>query len=226
MQAPRTAVPIAAVVFAALPLSGGVARGAKPPDCDLVDVEYAVSANLRIAGTVFGAGDGQYKIGPGRVLLRFDSREGAPYSGPSVEMRAFEVRQNFTVVSRAFFLSTRVTTDVDKRALPDARSIVAVGRLGERALHWESVTGTVRDDGFLDCNGAFCGEFGAPPPGRSELHMGPSKINFAPFEFGADMKTFSMGSILASKTNAPHQETYMAISGREIGRTCVVDDRR
>jgi len=163
-----------------------------------------------------GAGDGDHKVGPGRVVLRFTQSE----NGSSVRMLAYEMRQRFTVVSKALFWTTTVLTDTQTRPVTSAPTIVAEGSLQDRSVRWSHVVGSFRSDGTLVCDGSMCGKFGAPPAGRSELHMGPSSMPFNPFEFSSDMKTFSMRPILASKTEVPQQESYVALAGRETGRAC------
>jgi hypothetical protein len=214
--------------LALLVLAAGSTRGpvaAAAAGCEEEDVEYAVAANLRITGTIMGAGDGDHAVGPGKLVLHFTS--GAdPRGGTTrgIRMTSFELRQRFSVVSRALFLATTILTDIETRAVPDAHSVVAEGALEHRSLRWTRVTGTVRDDGTLLCSGSFCGKFGAPPTGTSPYHAGPSLLPFAPFEFGPDMKTFTMAPVLASKSEDPRQATYLTLAGREMRRTCTGEE--
>ncbi len=201
---------------------------AVPSNCGATDVEYAVAANLRVTGTLMGAGDGEYTIGPGRIVLRFDHDPNLPSRSPSsVRMMAYDMSEKFQLVSKIVFFTTKVLTDIRSHATPDARSVVAEGVLTDRTLRWTNVVGTFRSDGTLSCEGFFCGKFGAAPNGTSEFHMGPSKMPFSPFEFRADMKTFSMRSTLNSKTADPQQESYVALGAREMRRACVdLDTKR
>jgi hypothetical protein len=212
----------AGLALVAVAVGNGKASAVELADCPVADVEYAVSANLRIAGTSMGAGDGEHRVGPGKIVLRM-RLDPAPESGSpsSVNMTLFELRQRFLVVAKVAFWTTRVLTDIETRASPDSRAVVAEGSLSQRSLRWVRVTGSFRDDGALTCDGFFCGKFGAPPAGKSEYHMDPPTMELSPFEFSPDMKTFSMRSTLATKTDDPQQESYIALAGREVRRTCV-----
>jgi hypothetical protein len=66
----------------------------------------------------------------------------------------------------------------------------------------------------------MCGQFGAPDPGTTELHVGPNPIDLRPFEFDAEMKTFSMPYALISQSSSPKQRSFLAIGGREVRRSC------
>ena len=213
---------VAALVSAVVVSAGASTGEATPSNCDATDVEYAVAANLRVTGTLMGAGDGEYRIGPGRIVLRFDHDPNLLSRSPSsVRMMAYDMSEKFQVVSKVVFFTTKVLTDIRSHATPDARSVVAEGVLTERTLRWTNVVGSFRSDGTLSCEGFFCGKFGAAPAGTSQFHMGPSKMSFSPFEFSADMKTFSMQSTLDSKTEDPQQESYVALAAREMRRACV-----
>jgi len=78
-----------------------------------------------------------------------------------------------------------------------------------------------RTDGTLECEGSLCGKFGAPPPGKSELHIPPGPVDFKPFEFAPDRATFTMARAQVSKTEMPKQTGFLALAGRETKRTCV-----
>jgi hypothetical protein len=195
---------------------------ADPGNCDATDVEYAVAGNLRVTGTLMGAGDGDYRIGPGRIVLRLDRDPDRSSRSPSsVRMMAYDMSEKFQLVSKVVFFTTKVLTDIRSHATPDDRSVVAEGVLTDRTVRWTNVVGSFRSDGTLSCEGFFCGKFGAAPAGTSPFHMGPSKMSLSPFEFSADMKTFSMHSTLDSKTEDPQQESYVALAGREVRRACV-----
>jgi hypothetical protein len=211
------------LLLLAVAVSGhGTASAAEVAACTAVDVEYAVSANLRIAGTPMGAGDGDHRIGPGKVVLRFRPASTLDSgSANSATMMVFELRRRFLVVAKVAFWTVRVMTDVETRATPDSRTLVAEGVLAQHSLRWTRVPGRFHDDGTLTCEGDLCGKFGAPPAGRSEQHLGPPTLSLGPFEFAADMKTFSMRSTLATQTNEPQQVSYISLAGRELRRRCV-----
>jgi hypothetical protein len=209
------------LVLAAGGPGGASAHEANTPACSVRDVEYSISANLRVTGTIMGAGDGDYTIGPGKIVLHFDDRAASGGAGSSVTMVSYEMRQRFLVVSKALFWTTKVMTDVHSEGAPAGGAGVAEGAFNQRSIRWMNVGKNFHSDGSLTCDGSLCGMFGAPQPGRSELHMGPSTMTFKPFQFSPDMSTFSMQPVLTSKTSSPQQESYVALSGREVRRTCL-----
>jgi hypothetical protein len=220
-----TLTAVAALVSASA-LTADASNGeANPSGCDAIDAEYAVAANLRVTGTLMGAGDGEYRVGPGKIVLRFEHDPDRPSGAPSgVRMMAYEMSEKFQLVSKLVFFTTKVLTDIRSHATPDARHVVAEGALSGRTLRWTNVVGSFRSDGTLSCEGFFCGKFGATPAGTSPFHMGPSRMSFSPFEFSADMKTFSMQSTLTSKTRDPQQASYLSLAAREVHRVCVDRD--
>src|SRR5580658_7037099 len=91
-RALRVPVSIVALASRFLALVPSVASATGDPECGVVDVEYAASANLKVTDTTMGAGDGVYRIGPGHIVLRFDA-----HGGPSaVRMLVYEMPQHFT----------------------------------------------------------------------------------------------------------------------------------
>jgi hypothetical protein len=78
-----------------------------------------------------------------------------------------------------------------------------------------------RYDGTMFCEGSLCGKFSAPPPGQSELHVGPNLVDFQPFAFSEDMKTFTMPYALVSKTESPKQTAFVTLAGRQVRKACV-----
>ena len=192
--------------------------GAQPAPCAAWDVEYALSANLTLRDTPMGAGNGTFVIGPGATVLRFD---GAGRDQQTVKMLAYRMTEQFTIDATALFWKTRVRTDTRTTATPDPCSIAAEGTMKGRSLVWSTPVRGYRTDGTLTCEGSMCGTFGAPPPGTSELHHPPRPVQFSPFEFSPDGKTFSMAATFVTKTDSPKQTGYLGLSGREIRRTCV-----
>ncbi len=194
------------------------ADSATPP-CDAWEIEYALSGRLALSDTPMNQADGVYPVGPGTLVLRMDDREGK--AGGRVKMLSYEMRQNFTVVSKALFFTTTVVTNTTTRAAPDACGVAAEGILSGGTLLWDGPVHRVRSDGTLSCDGSLCGKFGAPPPGPSALHIGPSEILFQPFQFGAGLQTFTMARTFVSRTENPRQTAHLAIAGRETRRACV-----
>ena len=206
----------AASVLAAKPRDAS----ADPPACNAWEVEYVLAANLRLYDTPMGQGDGTYVIGPGRVVLRFENRGGAP--GGEAKMLSYRMKESFSIQSKTLFWTTTVVTDTNTAATPNSCSFAAEGMLDKAALTWRTPVSGYHTDGTLTCDGSLCGKFGAPPPGQSQLHIGPGPVQFSPFVFDAGMKTFTMASTRVSKTDMPKQTGDLALAGREVRRTCVV----
>lgn len=212
----RVAGPVAAVALAVALAPSASAQPAAA--CTGWEIEYVLAANLELSDTPLGQGDGVYPIGPGRVVLRFEDRDGQP--GGVAAMTSYEMREHFTVTSRALLWTTTVVTDTQTRATPDGAGIVARGVLSRRTLAWSTPVAGYRTDGTLTCEGTLCGKFGAPPPGRSELHIGPGPVQFRSFDLARDLKTFTMASTYVAKTDVPKQTAHVALSGREVRRSC------
>jgi hypothetical protein len=181
-------------------------------DCPAKEVEYALRGRIEIRDTPMGRGDGTYDIGPGRAVLRFE--------GTTVTMLSYTMREYFTVQSRTAFWKTAVTTNTHSSATPDACGVVARGTLVGNTVRWQTPVRGYRTDGTLTCNGSFCGDFGVPPPGESQLHIGPTPTRFSDFVFSRDMKSFTMAMTPATKTEMPKQTSAVTSSGRELRRTC------
>ena len=192
---------------------------ADDPACDAWEVEYALSANLQLRDTPMGEGDGIYRIGPGSVVVRFEDRGGRP--GGSAKMLSYRMREYFQITSKTLFWTTSVTTDTRTDTIPDQCAVVAEGKLVDRVLRWSTPVRGYHTDGTLTCDGSLCGKFGAPPPGRSELHIPPGPVQFSPFQYSADLKTFTMANTFVSKTSMPKQTGYVALAGREMRHSCV-----
>ena len=205
---------VAATIAVALVPGRASADG---PACSGWDVEYTLNGTLKIADTLMGAGDGVHAVGPGRAVIHFEDRGGQP--GGHAKLTTYGIHEHVSVTSKAVFLSATVVTDTNSKA--DGSGVITEGTLGGQTLTWSGPIRSYRTDGTMTCDGGLCGKFGAPPAGSSEVHMGPRAIQPAPFQFGADMKTFSMLQIQTAQSESPKQTTYEAISGREVKRTCV-----
>jgi hypothetical protein len=216
----RLALVVGSVAIVGAIVAPVVADAQGPASCDW-EVEYAVAANLKLTDTPMGEGDGVYPIGPGKVLLRWQNQNGQP--GGEVKMLEYRMREYFTIKSRTLFWTTTVVTDTNTAATPNVCSIAADGAFdgAARTIKWRTPVRGYRTDGTLTCEGSLCGKFGAPPPGQSPLHIGPSDIWFKPFVFGSDLKTFTMATTHVSKTDMPKQSGEVALAGREVRRACV-----
>jgi hypothetical protein len=188
-------------------------------ECDAWQVEYSVSGNLQLSDTPMGAGNGTYLVGPGRMVLRFE-RSGA------AQLVSYEMPERFGIEAKKVFWTTHVNTDALARATaatPGPCGHAATGAMKGSTLVWSSKL-DFRTDGTLECKGSMCGKFGAPAPGSSPLHIGPSPVMLEPLQFGPDGKTFTMASTFVSKTESPKQTAYLSLSGREARRSCAPVD--
>jgi hypothetical protein len=195
------------------------ARADDPPACSAWEVEYGLSANLKITDTTMGAGDGVFPVGPGRAVVRFDSVGGAP--GGHARLTSYSMHERVTVTSKAAFWSATVTTETNSKT---ADGTAAEGTLQGSTLSWSGPMRGYATEGKMNCGGSLCGKFGAPPPGDSAVHIPPRPITLAPFQYGKDMKTFAMSFVQVSQsdgTSSPKQTSFEAVSGREVKRTCV-----
>ena len=209
-----TGTVVAAKAVALAPLTS-----AQPQPCGAWEVEYVLSANLQLSDTPMGKRDGVYPVGPGRVALRFEDRDGQPAG--RVTMTVYEMRENFTITTRALFWYATVATDATTRATPGTCGVVAEGTLTGSKVGWSTPLRGYRTDGTITCDGSLCGKFGAPPLGRSELHIGPGPVQLSSFDFARDLKTFTMQNTFVSKTDTPMQTAHVALAGRELRRACV-----
>jgi hypothetical protein len=188
--------------------------------CAAFDVEYALAANVALSDTMMGAGDGVHKIGPGKLVLRFDGPQAGALAG-HVRMVVYDMRDGFTVVAKTLFWQTSLKNNTHTTATPDAAGTIAEGTLGERTLRWTTPVNGLRTDGTVTCEGSFCGKFGAPDEGTTEMHYPPHPVTFNAFEFDADKKTFTMAYAVVSRSENPRQTSKVTFAGREVRRTCV-----
>jgi hypothetical protein len=195
------------------------ARADEAPACKAWDVEYVVAANVQLSDTTMGAGDGVHKIGPGRIVVRLENADGA--MAGRVRMLVYDMKDGFTVVAKTLFWGTTVVNNTRTTATPDNGGTIAAGTFADRSLRWETTINGMRTDGQVHCEGAFCGKFGAPPEGWSDVHTAPHPVTFNPFEFDAEKKTFTMAYAVVSKSDSPRQTSRITLAGREAKRTCV-----
>ena len=222
-QVVRVSMTSASVAAAVTASSPGLSAPAQGQGCAAWDVTYAVAGHLELSDTPRGAGNGIYAVGPGKVVLRHDTRLGR------VTMLSFDLPERFGLTAKIAFWSTRVDTDANARAAPPPGAgpcgHVAVGAMQGRTVAWTTSVRGLQTDGVVACTGSLCGRFGAPPAGSSPLHVGPNDVQFQPFEFGSDGRTFTMSSSFLSRTDSPRQTAHLALSGREVSRTCAAECR-
>jgi 2-polyprenyl-6-hydroxyphenyl methylase/3-demethylubiquinone-9 3-methyltransferase len=188
------------------------------PRCAAWFVEYTLAASLRLSDTPLGRGDGVYRVGPGALTLRFEDQDGRP--GGSVKMVSYEVKQPLSIVSTVLFWKTTVTSDTTTRKEHDSCSMPPEGRLAGTTLTWDKAVPGFRSDGTVRCEGTFCGRYGAPPAGSTPFHIAAHASKLEPFQFSADMSSFTMPWMFVAKTDVPKQTAHLALSGREARRTC------
>lgn len=184
-------------------------------------IRPALAASLALRDTPMGEGDGNYRVGPGNVVLRYENKNGQPLG--NVQMLSYAMRERFTVKAKTVFWTTTVLTDTSTAATPDSCGIAAEGAFdaATRTVRWRTPVRGYHTDGTLTCSGSLCGKFGAPPAGRMALHIGPSAVPFGSFVFSPDRNTFTMASTHVAKTSMPKQSAAIALAGREIRRACV-----
>jgi hypothetical protein len=207
----------AAALAIAMAPSGARADDPPPPSCSGWDVDYALSASLKITDTTMGAGDGVFPVGPGSARIHYDNVNGAP--GGHAHLASYAMNESVTITSRAVLWSATVTTATHSKSTAGDD-----GTLQGTTLTWGGPMPAYSTTGTMTCDGSLCGKFGAPPPGTSPVSIPPRSIALAPFQFGKDLKTFSMPFVLISQSDgssSPKQTSYEAIAGREMKRTCV-----
>jgi hypothetical protein len=224
----RRAFRLAAVLVVALATGASVQSLAAPAPTDspaplgspcVWELKYDLNASLKLTDTPLGQGDGIVKIGPGRVVLRFEDQGGHP--GGAVKMLAYQMKDHFTVKTRTLFWKTVVENDTRTRSTPDACGVSASGTLKGTQLAWQSPVSGYHVDGTIKCSGDLCGKFGAPPEGTSQIHIAPSPVPFNAFTFSKDLRTFQMPYTFVTQTKVPKQKSYLALGGTLMSKRCV-----
>ncbi len=210
---------VVALASAAGFATGPSARAQPPAPCAVWEVEYTLAGDLQLTETPMKQADGTYPVGPGRVVLRFEDKDGQP--GGRASMISYSLNEHFTVKSQALFWTTTIVVDARSRGTPGPSGAAAEGILRWSTLEWGTPVRGYRTDGSATCDGALCGKFGAPRPGQSELHILPGPVQFRPFEFAEDLKSFTMPYTFVSETDAPKQRSRLALSGQEARRSCL-----
>jgi hypothetical protein len=187
-------------------------------ECVASDVEYATVANLLVKDTKFGAANGVYSLGTGKLRVRFEN--GVNGALKEASLMSYELDNHLIIKASVAFWSTKVETN-SRTVAADACGGAAQGDVALGDLVWRTPVAGYRSDGTIECAGNVCGNFGAPPLGSSPLHEVDAVV-FRPFHFSPDGKTFSMPYTKISHSDSPQQTNYLSLSGRETRRTCVV----
>jgi hypothetical protein len=210
---------MAASVVTVVAVGAGASAPADADEgCATSDVDYNVVGTLLLKDTQFGAANGVYPLGAGKVRLRFEN--GAPGTEPQAKLMSYELDNHFTVKASFALWSTKVVTD-SRTTVASTCDGAARGTVEHGDVVWKTAVDGYRSDGTLDCEGNVCGNFGAPPHGSSQIHEPPANVAFKPFHFSADGRTFSMEYARISHSDSPHQTGYLSLAGRETKRSCV-----
>ena len=211
---------MAAGVVAAITVGAGGSHvaDADEPTCSVADVDYAVAGSLLLKDTQFGAADGVYPLGAGKVRLRFETAQSG--GGREARLMSYELDNHLTVNASFALWSTKVVTESRTRVANECDG-AAKGTVRHGDVVWSTKVDGYQSDGTLHCEGNVCGKFGAPPAGSSPLHEAPESVSFKPFHFNPDGRTFSMEYSQVSHSESPRRTAYLALSGRETKRTCV-----
>jgi hypothetical protein len=200
-------------------MTGDGLVGGRAVDCGAWDATYTLSGTLRITGTPMGAGDGVHPVAPGKLVLRFDDQDGQKPG--HVELRSFEILQVFSLQPKSFIMSAQIATYAMARASAAPSGVVAAGTVAGDAIRWDTPMRGYHTDGTLSCDGSLCGNFGAPPQGKSPIHTAPRNVQLSPFRFKDDGWTFQMAQALVSQDTSPPQKGYLALLGRAKSWVCV-----
>jgi hypothetical protein len=192
---------------------------ADDPPCNTWEVEYSLSAVVKLSDTAMGAGDGTHNIGPGKVVLDYDNVSGQP--GGHVKLMTYEMTDQFTVSAHFLGVGTTVVNDTKTRTTPNVCGVSAEGTLTDRTLRWSTLWNGIHTDGHVNCQGSMCGRFGAPPSGQSDVHNPAHPAQFKSFDFGPDGKTFHMDYAVTSRSTSPSQTSSITFNGRETRRSCI-----
>jgi len=187
--------------------------------CNAWEIDYDLAANVQLSDTMMGAGDGVYHIGPGTMKLRFENQNGQP--GGAVKMIGYDMKDSFTVDATRILGGTKVSNETRTTVTYNVCGVAAEGTLRDRVVRWSTLVNGMHTDGKVTCEGSFCGRFGAPPRGTSDVHTAAHPVVFKPLELSADLKTFTMGWSVTAKSSTPSQTSRIAIAGRETRRACV-----
>src|SRR5580658_3583712 len=188
--------------------------------CAVSDVDYTIVGNLFVKDTQFGAANGQYPLGIGKMRVRFET--GADGTPAHVKLMSYELDNHLTIKASFALWWTRVETR-SRTVAADTPDGAAQGVLRGSDVVWSTPIAGYHSDGSLQCEGNVCGNYGAPPPGSSALHEAFSDVVFKPFHFASDGKTFTMEFSKVSHSESPKQTNFVALSGREAKRVCVTN---
>lgn len=192
------------------------ARGA----CSATVVRYGIGGRMRLQNTPMNAGNGVYRVGPGRLDLAFEGAHGRPGAGP-VQLRSYRLPMRFSYTVSVIGMRTTVAVRAISRAVPDGSGAVARGHVERGVLTWSGPVRGYRTAGTVTCSGAMCGRFGMPPPGATRFSDGPTAVHFKAFRFRlSDIGTFTMESAEVPRLSRLRATVAVSLAGRELVRKC------
>jgi hypothetical protein len=197
---------------------------ASRPQCGAWEAEYVVHANLQLTETPHGLGDGVYRVGPGKLVLRFETDDDAPNGTVHVQLVSYGMPEHLLIHSSFLFWSSVFTSNTETRVAAKGCEVAAEGSLDGRTLEWSTPLREWHTDGVAQCNGSLCGKGGGPPPGQTPVHLSPHSVKFGRFAFSPDLTTFTMKRTFISRYESPKLAAAIAMSGREIAKKCVEID--
>jgi hypothetical protein len=190
------------------------AEAAEDGPCPVSDEEYSLVASVAIRNTLFGAANGVYPMGSGKLTLHINHH--------AVNLTSYNLVNQLTVRAKVAMLSATVVTASRTSTVGDCCHGSAQGTLDGGTLTWRTPVSGYHSEGTLTCSGSTCGAFGAPPSGTSPLPDQHEVITLNPFTFSPDGSTFTMPYMLVSQSSSPRQKTYLALAGRRVQRICGV----
>ena len=195
-------------------------------DCMAWEIVYDLTGSeFEITDTPFnGAGDkivpletpydGADTIGPGELTLMISDNNGAPGDGTAF-LVDYAVTMNFQTGSGGTAL---VTQTLEITTANECGS--AVGSLSGTALSWSpNALNDYHTEGTLNCQGTFCGSFGAPPAGDTPVNQTTNIDPFSAFTFSNDLMGFTAPDFTTSSDS--NATTLMDLVGTETSRQLV-----
>lgn len=220
-----------------------------PSTCTLT---YDIEGTFQISGTTAAAGDGTRAIGPGTLIVRVPSADGANPSDGQANVLCYDMRQRFEIAG--------VKTAVRAYATSSGSDTLNSGALAGDTITWDACTyadtycqsatsWTTTDPasgpgcvpgyhsvGDVNCTlGNFCA-IGALQPGHNPQDgVWTQPLNS--FVFSADFQTVSMGGLggpdtcdlpsqVADKVEIPNDtpsRTWLAFTGTLRSKECMAD---
>ncbi|MFV8753840.1 hypothetical protein ACNOYE_25120 [Nannocystaceae bacterium ST9] len=191
-------------------------------NCQVWEITYDLTdSEFEISDTPFGAGDqvnvvaepydDDDHIGPGTMVLRFQDVGGEP--GGQAFVSAYDMDINF-VVSGA----TTVTTDLSATAGPSDCGL-ATGPLANDSVAWAPAEiADVHTMGTILCEGNLC-MLGGLPNGMPVPVDDTAAQATNPFDFNADLTTFSMDQVVIAMDD--QSTTSWTYAGTETSRELI-----